>query len=142
MLSLEFQNNIFFLNNISFLDISDQKKCPFTPLKSLLPPKFSKYHADVILSRLRDTSDILHKKQGCPYVCMFVTIFSIWIVWQRTCDRHSKTNQRPIKPEQLTLIRSPCMPRIIWVIESYIWKSKLIQSWIGKINKTIFAINN
>ena len=58
MLSLEFQNFVYFLNNISFLAISEQKKCPFTPLKSPLLPKFSKYHTDVILSRLRDTLNI------------------------------------------------------------------------------------
>ena len=58
MLSLEFQNFIYFLNNVSFLAMSDPKKIPFTPLKSPLSPTFSKYHADVILSRLRDTLDI------------------------------------------------------------------------------------
>ena len=35
-----------------------QKKYLLTPLKSPLSPTFSKYHADVILSRLRDTLDI------------------------------------------------------------------------------------
>ena len=58
MLSLEFQNFIYFLNNVSFLAMSEPKKIPFTPLKSILPPTFSKYHADEILSRLRDTLDI------------------------------------------------------------------------------------
>ena len=66
MLSLEFKRYIYFLNNISFLDMSDQKKCPFTPLKSPLPPKFSKYHTDVILSRLRDTSDITENLEKFP----------------------------------------------------------------------------
>ena len=35
-----------------------KNKCHFTPLKIPLSQKFSKYHADVILSRLRDTLDI------------------------------------------------------------------------------------
>ena len=60
--------------------MSGQKKYHLTPLKSPLPQIFSKYHADVILSRLRDTLDITNnlrevsKNTGrANHVCMIVS---------------------------------------------------------------------
>ena len=67
--SLQNFNNLYiFLTTFQFWPCPGEKKCHFTPLKSPLPQKISKYHADVILSRLRDTLDIKNNLEKFPKI--------------------------------------------------------------------------